>query len=287
MKVVFANRMGFCHGVRKAYDTVMELGASDSAQSGEIVILGEIVHNEDVVARVERSGINTVKSPDGLVDKTVVLRTHGEERDRIEKLVSADNELVDCTCAIVKKVRLKALDLEKRHPAVVIVGKKNHPEIVGLVSWLANPHVVLTDDDIANLPMYKSVGIVGQTTLEPDKYAYAIALLEAKYGRWNAETETGAEWLKTICNHTVMNQSASVEVARQVDVMIVVGSPNSSNSSKLYDKCVAVNSNTIFIQRVGELDISRFTSQMAAGITSGASTPDWVVDEIVRKLETV
>ncbi len=287
MKVVFANRMGFCHGVRKAYDTVMELGASDLAQNGEIVILGDIVHNEDVVARVELSGINTVKSPDGLVDKTVVLRTHGEERNKIEKLVSTANELVDCTCAIVKKVRMKALDLERRHPAVVIVGKKNHPEIVGLVSWLSNPYVVLTDEDIANLPMYKSVGIVGQTTLEPDKYTHAIKLLEAKYGQWDVEIETGAEWLKTICNHTVMNQNASVEVARQVDVMIVVGSPNSSNSSKLYDKCVAVNTNTLFIQRVGELDISRFSPHMIAGITSGASTPDWVVDEIVQKLEGV
>jgi len=84
-----------------------------------------------------------------------------------------------------------------------------------------------------------------------------------------------------------MNQDASVDVARNVDVMIVIGSPNSSNSCKLYDKCVNVNANTQFIQRVSELDISRFSSQMTVGITSGASTPDWVVDEIVRKLESV
>lgn len=287
MYIIFADKMGFCHGVRKAFDTVMELCKTDSAQSGDIIILGEIVHNEDVIARVEQSGINTVITPEGLSEKTVVLRTHGEERNRIEKLLESDNTLVDCTCSIVKQVRLKALDLEKRHPAIVIVGKKNHPEIVGLVSWLANPHTVLTDEDIACLPIYKSIGIVGQTTLEPDKYAHAIDLLEKKYGRWNRDTGTGAEWLKTICNHTVMNQSASVEVAAQVDVMIVVGSPNSSNSSKLFEKCIAVNPKTVFIQRIGELDISKFTPSMTVGITSGASTPDWVVAEIVCKLEAV
>lgn len=290
MQVIRAKKMGFCHGVQKAFDTVSELGdglKNGSNGGGEILILGDIVHNKDVVGRVEESGLKTIQSTESVAGKTVVIRTHGERKDRIEELASAGNELIDCTCVIVKKVREKALMLEERHPAVIVVGKSYHPEIIGLVSWMKNPHVVMTEEEIDALPEYKSVGIVSQTTIGSDHYQKCIAHIEKKYGLWNPETETGAEWLQTICSHTKRNQEASVETAREVDVMIVVGAPHSSNSNKLFEKCKSVNPNTIFVQKLDELDMNRFTPEMKVGISSGASTPDWLVEEIVSKLEAV
>jgi len=294
MRVVRAKKMGFCHGVRKSFDTVMRLGRElqfgESGKGGqirEIVMLGDIVHNKDVVERVEQVGIRTIRSIDNIKGKTVVLRTHGEARGAVEELVKARNELVDCTCAIVKEVRKKALLLEKRHPAVVIVGMRNHPEIVGLVSWLANPHIMMSEEDIEALPHYRSVGVVSQTTISAERYESCIELLEDKYGKWDEVAGTGAEWLQTICGHTRSNQASSVEVAGDVDVMIVVGSRNSSNSTKLYEKCLEVNPNALFVRRLAELDLSAFNPAMSVGITSGASTPDWIVEEIVRALESV
>ncbi len=290
MQVIRARKMGFCHGVQKAFDTVSELGESLKAESNgrrEILILGDIVHNKDVVGRVEESGLKTIQSTENVSGKTVVVRTHGERKERIEELAGAGNELIDCTCVIVKKVREKALMLEERHPAVIIVGKNYHPEIIGLVSWMKNPHVVMTAEEIEALPEYISVGIVSQTTIGSDHYEKCIGLLEKKYGVWNSEAGTGAEWLQTICSHTKRNQEASVETAREVDVMIVVGAPHSSNSNKLFEKCKAVNPKTIFVQKLDELDLDIFAPDMKVGISSGASTPDWLVEEIVEKLQSV
>lgn len=290
MQVIRAKKMGFCHGVQKAFDTVSELGESLNSESNgkrEILILGDIVHNKDVVGRVEETGLKTIQSTDEVSGKTVVIRTHGERKDRIEELAGAGNELIDCTCVIVKKVREKALMLEERHPAVIIVGKNYHPEIIGLVSWLNNPHVVMSEEEIDALPQYESVGIVSQTTIGSDHYERCIAHLEKKYGVWNPEMGTGAEWLQTICSHTKRNQEASVETAREVDVMIVVGAPHSSNSNKLFEKCKSVNPNTIFVQKLDELDMGLFAPNMKVGVSSGASTPDWLVEEIVSKLEAV
>jgi 4-hydroxy-3-methylbut-2-enyl diphosphate reductase len=286
--------MGFCHGVQKAFDTVNELSAEFASKTANgnddgngLLILGDLVHNKEVVTAVERAGLTTVYDTAGVTGRTVVIRTHGEQKERIEELASAGNVLVDCTCIIVKKVREKALALEQRHPAVVICGKRKHPEIVGLVSWLSNPHVVLSAEDIAALPNYKSVGIVSQTTIASEQYEECIRLLEEKYGKWNPEAGTGAEWLQTICAHTKRNQEASVETAGMVDLMIVVGAKHSSNSNKLFEKCKAANPNTIFVQGLADIDLSRLTPDSVVGISSGASTPDWIVDEIVQALESL
>lgn len=282
--------MGFCHGVKKAFDTVSELGNSSANGRGageEVMILGDLVHNTDVVERVTEIGLKTIHSTKGVSGKTVVIRTHGEKKERIEELEASGNTLVDCTCVIVKKVRERALKLEERHPVVVIVGKKNHPEITGLVSWLDNPHVVISEEDIERLPSYDSVGVVSQTTIASDKYDDCIRHLEKKFGVWDSDSGTGTEWLNTVCSHTKRNQAASVESAKVVDKMIVVGAKHSSNSNKLYEKCLDVNPSTIFVESLEEIELSDFSPDMIVGISSGASTPEWIVDEIVRAFDAI
>jgi 4-hydroxy-3-methylbut-2-enyl diphosphate reductase len=235
-----------------------------------------------------------------------VIRTHGTTRENFEALMAGNEEVHDATCVIVKDAREAALDLLTRHPAVIVVGKKKHPEIVGLVSWLGDRyHVVEEKADLAELPDYDSVGVVAQTTFYPDKFrGYTDALME-RYPE--------VEVKDTICPHTAKNQETSIYTAQIVDVMLVVGDAHSSNSRTLHAEVLAVNPRSYFISDASDIDPAWFAevdpagkgtpapelrekgnapadydpARLAVGITAGASTPDWVIDEIEQRLHSL
>jgi len=285
VQIIFAERMGFCRGVRRAFDATMALAQQLGDTAGDTHVLGDLVHNEQVVARISEAGILPAKSPEGLNGARVIIRTHGEAKEAVDLLVAANNQIVDLTCGVVKSVREKAVDLQQRHPAVIVVGKKDHPEVQGLVSYLKNPHVVTEPEEVQKLPDYASVGVVEQTTIERHRYERVHAALAEKYGAG------GVEALDTICPHTDENQSASRDVAMRCDIILVVGDAHSSNSRRLLEVCREENPRSHFLSCAGEIDPSWFPpggdkrwEALEVGITAGASTPDWTIDGIAAKV---
>ena len=292
MEILYASRMGFCYGVRNAYEQAMALAeqalsrASSAAKPATpVYLLGDIVHNAEVVARIEAAGIHQVKNPDEITEPhaRVLIRTHGCRREDIELLTMRGHEVVDLTCEVVLSVRQKAMKLEQRHPAVVVLGKKRHPEVIGLVSWLRNPFVVSDDSDIAVIPDYPSVGAVSQTTFARELQQELVGLLRERFPL--------VEALDTICRHTERNQQTSVELARQCDKILVIGDQHSSNSRQLYEVVRRANARAHFLSRPEQVESSWFPESGAGqwenlkvGLTAGASTPDWIVSGIARRV---
>ncbi|MCC7478094.1 4-hydroxy-3-methylbut-2-enyl diphosphate reductase [bacterium] len=308
MQVIRARKMGFCFGVRRAFDKVMEMAAQDDAR--ELVLSGDLVHNTKVISRVGQAGARVMDQAADVRGARVVIRTHGTTRQNFETLAAQNSEVHDATCVIVTDARMKALELLERHPVVIVVGKKQHPEIVGLVSWLEGRyHVVEHEEDLAGLPDYPSVGVISQTTFWPDRFSAYCDGLRARYPL--------VEVIDTICPHTSKNQEASTYTARIVDVMLVVGDPHSSNSKTLFSEVRAVNPRSYFIATAEDIDPAWLSgldplaklgggagfepallakgnapegfdaTRLAVGITAGASTPDWVIDEIEARLRSL
>jgi small subunit ribosomal protein S1 len=301
VQVIRARKMGFCFGVRRAYEKVLALAVQADARP--LLLSGDLVHNTKVIDRISTLGAKVVPDAAGIRDARAVIRTHGTTKDAFETLHEQNKEVHDATCVIVTDARERALKLLTRHPAVIVIGKKKHPEIIGLVSWLEGRyHVVEEEADLAGLPNYESVGVVAQTTFYPEKFEHYCEALRARYPRVEVED--------TICPHTSKNQETSVHTAHIVDVMLVVGDQHSSNSRTLHNEVLAVNPRSYFISSAADIDAAWFhglnpaakaapTAEMlekgnaptgfdpralAVGITAGASTPDWVIDEIEAAL---
>jgi len=286
MEISFARDMGFCAGVRHAYRSTVKLLGSFSRDARETYILGDLVHNRQVTERLTAAGIKRWDPENGrLRNARVIIRTHGETREVLQQLLDDGNEIVDLTCSVVKSVREKAIALQSRHSAVIVIGKKDHPEVRGLVSYLRRPEVVSGLDDVAALPAYASVGVVAQTTMGRTQHRKLLDAIMAKFGR------EAVEALDTICPHTDRNQLASRETARRCDIMLVVGDPHSSNSKRLFEVCRERNENTYFLGLAAELQAEWFPPKgdirwkaLKVGVTAGASTPDWAVAEIAERM---
>lgn len=292
MEILYAAQMGFCYGVKKAYEQAMALAqnATVSVRPGSekarpVYLLGDIVHNAGVVERIEAAGIHQVSSPHEIAEPHawVLIRTHGCRRQDVEFLRERGHEMIDLTCDVVLGVREKAMKLEKRHPAVVVLGKKRHPEVVGLISWLRNPYIVSDESDTALVPDYPSVGVVSQTTFSRELQRKLVGLLRERFPL--------VEALDTICPHTDRNQETSMEVARHCDKILVIGDKHSSNSCQLYETVRLVNTRTHFLSRVEQVDPDWFPlpgarewADLKVGITAGASTPEWIISDIARRV---
>lgn len=277
--------MGFCLGVRRAFKSTMALARMLTPDRRKTYILGDLVHNQQVVERVARAGIERAEPDAALSGARVILRTHGETYATVSRLINAGNEVVDLTCSVVKAVREKAAQLQQRHPAVLVVGKKDHPEVAGLVSYLRNPRVLTEPSEAAGLPAYSSVGVVAQTTLGREHYEQVLQALRLRFGSSNVEA------LDTICPHTEENQSASRELARRCDIILVVGDTHSSNSRRLLEVCREENPSSHFLSCADEVEPAWFPpfgdpgwELLRVGITAGASTPDWTIQEIAARM---
>jgi (E)-4-hydroxy-3-methyl-but-2-enyl pyrophosphate reductase len=304
MQVIRARKMGFCFGVRRAFEKVQQLAGESDARP--LYLAGELVHNTKVIDRIGQLGVTVVEEVDAIRDSRAVIRTHGTTRENFQHLMASNRDVHDATCVIVKDAREAALDLLTRHPVVIVSGKKKHPEVVGLVSWLdGRYHVVEDEADLAALPDYPSVGVVSQTTFYPEKFRKFCEAMRERYSE--------VEVKDTICPHTAKNQETSIYTAQIVDVMLVVGDPHSSNSRTLFAEVQQVNPRSYFISGADDVDPAWFVglhpaakpkpdatlrekgnapadydpAALAVGITAGASTPDWVIDEIEEKLRSL
>ncbi|HLJ96681.1 MAG TPA: 4-hydroxy-3-methylbut-2-enyl diphosphate reductase [Gemmataceae bacterium] len=271
-----AEHLGMCFGVREAIDLALEL-----AQHGRVAILGDLVHNPDVVAEVEAAGAVRVQRPESLQTQTVLLTAHGTA-NRVKLQLQEDGYQVhDAACPLVKRVHQAVAKLvaEGRHP--VIIGQAGHVEVRGLVGDLEEYTIVLHEDDLGQLAGLPRLGIVAQTTQPLERVLELVAMIRSRF------PEADLHFIDTVCQPTKDRQTALHELADQCEVVVVVGGPESNNSRKLADLARRLGRPTYQVANAAELQPEWFAGVRVVGLTAGTSTPDPVIRAVQERLKTL
>jgi 4-hydroxy-3-methylbut-2-enyl diphosphate reductase len=278
LEILVAKSSGFCFGVKRAIKIADK--CAGSAPEGDIFTLGPIIHNPQVVKRLEESNVFAKKSLADIESGTVIIRSHGVKLEEYNEAKEKGLGIVDATCPFVKKAQDLVSQLTAEGYDVIVVGEKDHPEVKGLISY-GNKQVRVASGlaELADMPRVKRLGIVAQTTLPMEQFEDVV--------RFCLHKATEIKVFNTICNATSTRQAESAALAKQADVMVVVGGKNSANTRRLAEVCLAIQPKTYHIEVASELDPAWFVGAKIAGITSGASTPDWLINEVVEKISAM
>lgn len=275
MEVTVAKTAGFCFGVKRAVEKVYDqIGRTEK----RIYTYGPIIHNEQVVGDLREKGVEVIDSLEELKtirNAVVVIRSHGVGKNVYEILKENDVEIVDATCPYVKKIHRIVEKQSAEGRKVLIIGSEDHPEVQGIKGWGDERTVVIEDmDDFLKLqlPENEKLCIVSQTTFNYKKFQDIVEKIP--------KTRYDIFVLNTICNATQERQVEAKEIASQVDVMLVIGGKNSSNTQKLYEICRRECNKTYYIQTLDDLNPECISSACNVGITAGASTPNNIIEEV-------
>lgn len=277
-KVEVASEAGACYGVERALKMVREAAHDASlAGTGEVHTLGPLIHNPQVVAELERSGVSVVESPRQKPGSTLIMRTHGVTPKVELEAREAGVNVLDATCPYVIKAHVAAERFAREGYQVVIVGEKGHPEVEGTAGHAPGALVVGEASELDGANLGRRVGVVVQTT-------QTRACLQAVVCRLLDLAEE-VRVVNTICDATSERQRAAYELARRADAMVVIGGRNSANTTHLADICREECANTHHIETADELDGSWFDGASLVGITAGASTPQEQIDAVRNRVE--
>lgn len=281
MKVIVADHSGFCFGVERAIKITFDK-LNDSINKKSIYTLGPLIHNQQVVDELHNAGVKVINDLNNLKDNSIIIiRSHGISRDIYDLANEKDIHIIDATCPFVRKIQ----DIVKKYKAkgytIVIIGNSDHPEVIGINGWCNNQaYIVKTKDDIEKIPFVQKLCIVVQTTMPTNLYYEFSDIIEKK-----AEQVIK---FNTICSATMDRQESARNLAKNVDAVIVIGGYHSSNTQKLVDICKNEKPNSTFhIEIAKELPIDILKNYEVIGITAGASTPKWIIDEVVKKLNNL
>lgn len=282
-RVRVAENNGFCHGVLRAVNELDKVVESEKCKN--VSTLGEIIHNKEVIRYFSKKNVNIVQKDD--LDKLkfdkdiLVVRAHGIPRDIENVLIDKNVEYVDATCGKVKLIHKKVKDYYEKGYDIVIVGNKNHPEIMGANSYCDYNAKFFFGDKLEGEISSDKVCVLSQTTEKYENFEKAIDLVSQKC--------KDVVSLNTICDATYLRQRDAAELAKNVDYMIIVGDKLSSNSNKLYEVSKKYCEKSIIIERASDLDKEILKdisiNGYDVGITSGASTPDWIMKEVILMIE--
>jgi 4-hydroxy-3-methylbut-2-enyl diphosphate reductase len=278
VEVKIAKTAGFCWGVRRTVDKVMEV--ADHRHGGPVVTLGPIIHNPQAVARFREKGVGTVRAVEEVGDgTTVVVRTHGAVREELERAEARGLEVVDGTCPYVKYPQAVAQRLSREGYHVVVVGDANHAEIKGVVSFAEGPSTVVKPGGPVPAIDAKKVAVIAQTTCIGADFERVVGALSLRHKEVRA--------VNTICNDTEERQADARSLAAEVDAVVVVGGKNSANTRHLAEICRDIQPRTWHVETEAELRAEWFDGCRVVGLSAGASTPDWVVEGVATWLRSV
>lgn len=270
MEIRIAENCGFCYGVKRA----VNMAQDTSDQLERSYTLGPIIHNPQVVSNLEEHGVYAVDSLDEIPGGTVIIRSHGVGPAVYEEATDKGLKVVDATCPHVKKAQQDAKSVIDSGMSLVILGEEKHPEVISINLWAQNKGIVIETEEKAKiLPFVENRGVVVQTTFSQFKFQSIIDILEEK--------TQNLKVFKTICTATQERQNSAVELAKTVDLMIVVGGKNSGNTNRLAEVCRDVGCTTYHIETAAELQLDWFNHVQTVGVTAGASTPDWIIKEVI------
>ena len=276
MDVRLAKTAGFCFGVKRAVETVYEQVAKD--ENRKIYTYGPIIHNQEVIKDMKSKGVEVIETEEELQKLSsgvVIIRSHGVPK-RIHHILERQGLVcVDATCPFVKKIHNIVEKESQAGKHIVIIGDENHPEVKGIQGWAGDNVTVIKTEEQAesfSVPQDTPVCVVSQTTFNYNKFKYLVEILSKKSYNINV--------LNTICSATKERQTEAESIAKEVDVMIVVGDKHSSNTQKLFEICHGACDNTYYIQTLEDLDMNQLKSVKTVGITAGASTPNNIIEEV-------
>lgn len=277
VEVRVASDAGYCYGVERA----LRMTSKASTEcDGPIYTLGPIIHNPQVVQEFVRDGVAPIENVEEVLEGTIIVRTHGVDPLVIDKATARDLRVIDATCPFVAKAQKRAAELVADGYSVFIVGERNHPEVVGILAHAGgNATVVEQVGELGKLRKMAKVGVVVQTTQSLAKLQEVVSYLI-----------TAAAEIKvfnTICNATVHRQNAAAELAGEADLMVVVGGKNSANTTRLAQICEAAGAETVHIETAADLPTELLVDRQIIGVTAGASTPEWLLVEVVDKIKAL
>ncbi|HTT71422.1 MAG TPA: 4-hydroxy-3-methylbut-2-enyl diphosphate reductase [Anaeromyxobacteraceae bacterium] len=274
MDVKIARTAGFCWGVRRTVDKVMEVADAEGAR---VVTLGPVIHNPQAVERMREKGVGTVGAVSEVAEgTTVVVRTHGAVKSELEAARARGLELVDGTCPYVKYPQAMAQRLSRQGYHIVIVGDAGHAEVKGVVSFAEGPCTVVKPGAPVPAIEAKRVAVIAQTTCIGSEFERVVGRLALRHKEVRA--------VNTICYDTDERQEDARQLARDVDAVVVVGGKMSANTRHLAEICRDIQPRTWHVETEGELEPEWFRGCRVVGISAGASTPDWVVEGVAERL---
>ncbi|HYA87011.1 MAG TPA: 4-hydroxy-3-methylbut-2-enyl diphosphate reductase [Nitrospirota bacterium] len=276
MEIFLADKAGFCFGVKRAINTAFE-----AVGKTQVYCLGPLIHNPQEVDRLRRAGVQTVEDFTSLSPgDTLIIRSHGVPPRVLSQAREMGLTIIDLTCPFVGKAQRYAEELHKEGYQVVVVGEKKHPEVQSILGFAGESAVIVESaNDVKGLKLQGRIGVVAQTTQSYGNFSEIVLTLL----RISKELKV----FNTICSSTKERQEAARVLARQVDLMLVVGGRNSANTSRLADLCRKEGKPTYHIEIADEINAAWLNGIHKVGVTAGASTPDWIVEGVIDKLKLI
>lgn len=272
--ITVAEHAGFCWGVKRALEMALEAART---APGPVNTLGPLIHNPEVIRHLEKHGVGVLVDAEAAQTGTVVLRSHGVPRHTQESLASRGLTVVDATCPFVACAQNKAASLNENSYLVVILGEKEHPEVLSLRSYAGEGSLVAeSPSDLPEILPSTRVGVVVQTTQSPQRLSELVSVLAPKTHELLVHN--------TICSATEERQSAAVRLAARADVVIVVGGRNSANTRRLTELCSLHQPCTYHVESAVEIDPAWIRGAQNVGVTAGASTPPEQIEAVVKRL---
>ncbi len=272
MEIILAESAGFCFGVKLAVDCVY-----DKSKNDKIYTYGPIIHNKNVVKDLEKQGVEIIENLDRDVKGKVVIRSHGVPPSVYNLLQQKNIEYIDCTCPFVKKIHRIVDENYKNGKNIIIIGNKNHPEIIGINGFCDNTALIANNiEEFNNLNIEddKEYILVCQTTFDTTLFRKLLDIIK----------NDNIKIYNTICSATNERQNEAIEISKNVDYMIILGDVNSSNTQKLYEICKKNCENTYLCERISDLQLNILQKNVKIGITAGASTPPAIIKEALNKM---
>lgn len=285
MKIVLSKYAGFCEGVARAFEIVENI-AKDPKVKKPIFVLGSLVHNQDVVDKIETLGVRKLEIENSLEEEmekrkseigTLVITAHGMGPEIYAIAKTKNINLVDTTCPRVLKVQRLAKVFLERGSQIVIIGERNHKEVKGIYEWAQKKAIfVETEKDLQNFKLAnpnKKIMLLSQTTQDQEFVEKAVKEIKRRYPQ--------AESVDSICQTTHLRQTEVKKMAQKQEAMVVIGSLTSANSNRLFEIAKKINPNTFFVEKADQLKKEDFTHCRSVGIAAGASTPKWIIEDVV------
>lgn len=277
MEIIKASCAGACYGVQRA----LKLALDSTQDDGRAKTFGPLIHNPQVVQNLTDHGIDVAHTPKEAKDERVIIRSHGVTPQVLDELTQEAREVIDATCPHVQRAHKAAQRLAREGKTVLVVGEKSHPEVEGIKAWAKlesdDVYVVGSPEEIPE-DLSDPVGIVVQTTQSRERLN---SILDALH-----ERGLNPELKDTICQATNNRQQAALKLAQTVDVMVVIGGHNSSNTTRLFEICSEYAPRAYHIETTDELNPDDFIGVARVGITAGASTPDDQIEQVIATLES-
>ena len=276
MKIFLAKNAGYCFGVRDA----VQLAYDTAHDDGDVYMLGHIVHNENVVEKLDRAGAKVVETLDQVPNgKPILFRAHGTHVDTWKKAQEKNMNIIDATCPLVEEIHDEIKILEKEGRKIIIIGDHGHDEVIGIASQVKNAVIVANPDEANALRKTKKAGVVSQSTQTIENVQEIINILMSKV--------FDLRFVNTICFPTKRNQEQIKELAEACDLMIVIGSFTSANSKRLTQLAKERNKLSFQVTCANDVDESWLEKVETVGISAGASTPDNIINEVIDKIKLI